>query len=168
MATEEKAVNATNQKARIEVLEWPPTYIKDAYAAAKLVGRRLATIAETMRDIKTLVTTRDKWHLLAVDPKGMPEKPGWYRVVHGDEISFASVPWDEIQALRGAERWDEVLCVCEDAIGAVKEGLPLALDINSGTHMRSLFVYYRPFFVARMPLVDLDQKPEAQIESLLR
>ncbi len=109
--------------------EQTPKSVRDAFDTARALGGPLATFKETIGALKALKDARGNY-VLAVDPKDLPKKAGWYRVERADEVSFVPILATTAQKLRSEGRLYDVLYVGESAVNAAKEGRPVALDVD--------------------------------------
>ena len=106
------------------------TLIKDAHYTALQLGGQLATFMETIGDLKALRHTAKDNHALAVNPKGLPKKEGWYLLERTDEVEYIPIRTDtDAEVLRKREGRD-ILHVSDDAVKAAKKGRSIGLHVN--------------------------------------
>jgi len=129
MTTQERVIDRTTQKVTVPKQSLKPAW--DAYATAKSLGGILATFKETLSDTQILQKAKEGRYLLALDPKDLPQKDGWHRVVRANEVSFEPVSKKEATSLRNADRWNEILYVNESAINAAKSSRPVTLGADN-------------------------------------
>ena len=127
------------------------TLLRDAYNTARELGGPLATFTETVFDLNALRHAADDNYALAVDPKGLPKKEGWYLVERTDEVEYIPIRTDA-EALLKRDGLD-ILYVSNDAAKAAKEGRPVALSvICDDFDYWFLYAHGWPYDVARVAL----------------
>ena len=141
------------------------TLIKDAHNTARELGGQLATFMETIFDLKALRHAADGNYALAVDPKGLPKKEGWYLLERTDEAECIPIRTEGQYVPRKREGRD-ILHVSDDAVKAAKKGRSVELDVSYIRYEIPSISIYAYGWPHRVALVTLSRQSVPQANAV--